>query len=465
MELGEIPPQAIDLEEIVLGSIMLETDALIAIADIIKPEIFYKEAHQIICSAILTLCDKSEPVDIITVTQYLKRIDKLDQVGGVYFITSLTAKIASTANIEYHTRIILEKYRQRELIRISSGVLKICYENSCDVFEVEEEMQSELLKLNNFDEKQINNISDLSKNVFKDIEYLKNNPVKFTGVPAGYTDIDRITGGWQKSNLIIMAGRPGMGKSTFILNCAKNAAKLNKKVAFFSLEMSSTELIKKVLSNESEINLHKINHGNLDFYEIEKLREISNNINSNILIDDTAALSTNALRTKAIRLKKKDNIDLIIVDYLQLMKASGLSGKENREREINIISQSLKNLAKELNIPVIALSQLNRDVEKRKNKRPALADLREGGSIENDADIVIFLWRPEYYHFESFNFKDTTLASEGLCLVYFAKGRNIQCDEVVLKFNGAISLFSDYESSGNNEVQEKINYEKTDASF
>lgn len=443
LEHGKLPPQVIEIEEAVLGAIMLEKDALLQVIDIIKPEIFYKESHQIICRAIIKLFQSAQPVDILTVTNQLRKNGDLEMVDGPYFVTQLTSRIASSANIEYHTRIIQQKYIQRELIRISAKTINTAFEDTTDAMELLSAVEIQLMGIMQqgiF--RRIANYQDSMDEVLKEIKFIKENPTKLQGVPSGFIDLDRKTGGWQKQNLIIMAGRPGMGKSSQALNMAINACENKFSVAYFSLEMSTLELMKKIISNKCEIEFRRLNNGEVENFEWENISVFSKN-NIPLYIDDTPAISSLELRTKAIRLKHKSDIQLIIIDYLQLMKASELFKGDNREREISKITQSLKALAKELNIPIIALSQLSRECEKRGgNKRPILSDLRESGSLEQDSDIVIFLYRPEYYKFDYFDFHGVKYPAKGICLTEIAKGRNIGTGEIILKFNGAISRFS-----------------------
>lgn len=438
---GKVQPQAIDIEEIVLGAILLERDALNEVIDILIPDSFYKESHQKIYSSILDLFKLNNPIDLLTVTEKLKSKGELEFVGGPYYITLLTSRIASSANIEYHARIIQEKYIAREIIKISSNAIIDAYDDITDIFELQGKIE---LDLSSITEKTISKrcekINKSIKSTIKDIIYLKENPTKFTGIPTGFIEIDKKTGGWQNSDLIIIAGRPGMGKTTFALSSVINACNDGISCGFFSLEMSSDQLNKKILSEKFEIELSRINQGKITDFEVNNLLNYNDKILENLYIDDTPSLSIIQLRAKARRLKRKYDIKFIVIDYLQLMNGSFNNKNNNREQEISNISRSLKSLAKELNIPVIALSQLSRDVEKRGgSKRPILSDLRESGSIEQDSDIVIFIYRPEYYKIEYF---EDNISTQGIAEVLIAKGRNIGTGDYRLKFQGNISKFS-----------------------
>ena len=445
---GKMPPQAVDLEEAVLGALMLEKDALTSVIDILNPESFYKDAHRLIFQAIRRLFERSEPIDILTVTNDLKKTGELDLVGGPFYITQLTNRVASAANIEFHSRIILQKHIQRELIRISSETIKDAFEDSSDVFQLLDRAEKNL-----FDIAQGNirrNFQDMSTMVseaYKQIEAARMHGTGVTGVQSGFTDLDRITSGWQRSDLIIVAARPGMGKTAFVLSLARNAAiSFNRPVAVFSLEMSSVQLVQRMISSETGIASDKLRKGSLDNTEWQKLVSMTGKLSeSPIYIDDTPALSVFDLRSKCRRLKAMHNIDLIIVDYLPLMRAEVDTKSGNREQEISTISRSLKAIAKELNVPIIALSQLSRMVENRGgSKRPQLSDLRESGAIEQDADMVTFIYRPEYYGIE---YDEDNNPTKGTAEIIIAKHRNGALDTVKLKFINHLAKFTDLESN------------------
>lgn len=442
---GRIPPQAVDLEEVVLGALMLEKEAVNAVIDILSPEVFYKEAHQIIFAAIKDLFTKSEPVDILTVTNHLKSTGDLEAVGGPYYISQLTNRVVSSANIEYHSRIILQKYIQRQLIQISSETIKDAYEDSADVFDLLDTAENKLFQIseNNL-RRNYDQMPDLVKLAIDDIEKAKNAGSALRGVPSGYTELDRITQGWQKSDLIILAARPSMGKTAFALNMARNAAvDFNKPIAFFSLEMSSVQLVTRLISSETSLTADKLRSGQLAEYEWQQLNtKVSPLINAKLFIDDTPQLSVFDLRAKCRRLKQQHDIQMIFIDYLQLMTAK-TEKNGNREQEISNISRSLKSLAKELNVPVLALSQLSRSVESRPgSKKPILSDLRESGAIEQDADMVIFIYRPEYYGLSE---DEDHSSTKGKAVINIAKHRNGKLGDVELRFVGQYARFEDLE--------------------
>jgi len=442
--MGKMPPQAVDFEEVVLGNILLYKNAFSEASVLLKEEYFYKENHSKIFKAAQNLFNRSNPIDISTVSQELRKMEELEMVGGSYYLMELTERVKSVTDIEYHCKIIIEKYLQREVIRISSNSVNDGYEDSTDVFELIERTQSQIFNLLAFnDNKDISDMAELCMDVMMDLE---EEPVEgLTGVGSGFTDIDRLTGGWQSQDLVIIAARPAMGKTAFMLKNVKNAAIIHKKpVLVFSLEMSKLQLTHRMISDEADVLFERIRKKTLSEYErkvlntnIQKLKEAP------IYIDDTPNLNIFEVRAKARRMKERFGIEMIVIDYLQLMTAETKGKSNNREQEISLISRSLKQLAKELNIPVIALSQLSRAVESRAgaNKRPQLSDLRESGSIEQDADMVGFLYRPEYYEI----YQDSNGASTiGLCELIFQKNRHGVCDTIKLDFNGAYMRFKDW---------------------
>jgi len=434
LEQGRIPPQATDLEEAVLGAIMLEKDALTAVIDIVKPDAFYKEAHKIIFNAITQLFNKSEPVDILTVVNQLKSNGELDLIGGAYYISQLTNRVASSANVEYHARIILQKHIQRELIRVSSEIIKDAYEDTTDVFDLLDRAEKNLFAVSESNiRRQQGEMHLLMQDAIRDIEAAKDAETKMRGVPSGFTELDRITNGFQRSDLIILASRPGMGKTALALTLARNMAVDHAKpIAIFSLEMSSVQLVTRLISAETQLNSDKLRKGDLQEFEWQQLNtKIRQLEDAKIFIDDTPSLSIFELRAKCRRLKSQSDIQMIFVDYLQLMVGTQ-DNRGNREQEISQISRSLKALAKELDVPVMALSQLSRAVETRAgDKKPILSDLRESGAIEQDADIVIFIYRPEYYGLtEDKEGKPTS----GLATISIAKHRNGALGDIQLRF-------------------------------
>jgi replicative DNA helicase len=443
-EIGKLPPQAVELEEAVLGALMLEKDALTAVIDILQPKSFYKEAHGRIFGAIQNLFQRSEPIDILTVTQELKRTGELEIAGGAYSISQLTNRIASAANVEFHARIIAQKYIQRELIRISSDTIRDAYEDTADVFDLLDTAERSLFSVVEGNiRKNYDKMSTLISQAVKQIETARNQKTGVTGVPSGFTDLDRMTSGWQKSDLVILAARPAMGKTAFVLTLARNAAvEFQRPIAVFSLEMASVQLVQRLISAEAELSAEKLKKGQLEEHEFQQLHvKIGKLSEAPIFIDDTPALSIFELRAKCRRLKAQHDIQAIIVDYLQLMTTGSERSQGNREQEISTISRSLKSIAKELEVPVIALSQLSRAVETRGgDKRPQLSDLRESGAIEQDADMVMFIHRPEYYGFSQDAEGNST---QGIAEIIIAKHRNGAVGSVNLRFIDRLAKFTD----------------------
>jgi replicative DNA helicase len=439
--LGKLPPQARDLEEAVLGALMLEKNALNAVVEFLKPEHFYTDAHREIYQAIIDLFKDSEPVDMRTVVNQLRKNGKLELVGGAYAIADLTAKVSSAANIEYHARVIIEMAIKRELIRIASQMQQEAYEDTTDVFELLDKTEQAVFEISDSNlRKNYDNMRNLMALAIQELQVLKDHKDGLTGVPSGFTALDRITSGWQRSDLVIIAARPGMGKTAFVVSALRNAAvDFNMPVAIFSLEMASIQLVNRMISAEAELDSEKIKKGNLADHEWAQLVHKTSRLSSApIYIDDTPALSILELRAKCRRLKAEHNIQLVVIDYLQLMR--GDQGG-NREQEIASISRALKGIAKELNVPVLALSQLSRGVETRGgDKRPQLSDLRESGSIEQDADIVMFLYRPEYY---KITVDEDGMPTQGVGEVIVAKHRNGGTGTAKLKFIGKFTKFAD----------------------
>ena len=446
---GRVPPQATDLEEAVLGAMMLEQNALTNVVDLLKPEVFYRESHQKIFSVIQELFSAGQPVDILTVTEALKKKGELEIVGGAYSITMMTNRVASAANVEYHARIVLQKFLQRELIRISSEIIKDSYEDTTDVFDILDKAEQQLFAVSETNlRRNYDDMHSLVKEAVKQIEGAKNQEGHISGVPSGFAELDRVTAGWQKSDLIILAARPGMGKTAFVLSMARNmAVDFKKPIAVFSLEMAGVQLVTRLIASEAELAADKLRRGQLEQYEWEQLNARLNTLtDAPLYIDDTPALSIFELRAKCRRLKAQHDVQLIIVDYLQLMSGGSENNRGNREQEISNISRSMKSLAKELNVPVIALSQLSRAVETRGgSKRPVLSDLRESGAIEQDADMVLFIYRPEYYQITEDEQGNST---EGLAQLIIAKHRNGALKDIDLRFIQNFAKFTDYETAG-----------------
>lgn len=444
-EMGKTPPQALDMEEAVLGALLQQRDALSAVLDILKPESFYKESHKIIYQAIIDLFNESQEIDILSVSNKLRKSNMFEQIGGSYYLAYLTSIVNSAAHIEHHARIVSEMSIKRELIKISGEINRDAWEHSTDVFELLDSAEQKLFKIAETNiTKNYADIADVVREALKEIENRKNHEDVLTGVPSGFASLDRITNGWQNSDLIIIAARPGMGKTAFILSAARNAAvQFKKGIAIFSLEMSAVQLVERLLSIEAELSSEKIKSGKLEEYEWRNLHQKADNLQkASIFIDDSSALTVLELRAKARRLKAQHDISLIMIDYLQLMSADMGGGKGgNREQDIAYISRSLKGLAKELNVPVIALSQLSRAVETRADRKPMLSDLRESGSIEQDADMVAFLYRPEYYKV----MEDENGPTDGVGYVIIGKNRHGSLDEVRLRFIGQFTKFADME--------------------
>ncbi|MDA0973822.1 MAG: replicative DNA helicase [Bacteroidetes bacterium] len=445
IEGGKLPPQALDLEEAVLGAILLDSKALNDVIDALIPEAFYDTRHQKIFNAVVSLFNESKPIDILTVTEKLRTTSDLDVVGGPFFIAQLTNKVASTANAEVHARIITQKYIMRELIRISSETIKEAYDETTDVFDLLDKTEGKLFSVSESNLKRsYDEMSSLMREALENIEEVMNSDEGVSGVPSGFRDLDKITSGWQKSDMIVIAARPGMGKTAFVLSMARNIAVDHQRpVAVFSLEMSSVQLVQRLISSETEISSEKLRKGDLRPDEFQLIHSrIGKLSKAPLFIDDTPALSVFELRAKCRRLKQQHNIELVVIDYLQLMTAGGDKG--NREQEISTISRSIKSIAKELNIPVIALSQLNRSVETRGgDKKPQLSDLRESGAIEQDADLVSFIYRPEYYGIEEY---ENGMPTKGVGEFIIAKHRNGALESVRLSFKNHLAKFTDLDA-------------------
>ncbi len=461
---GRVVPQAIDLEEAVLGALMIDKKAVDEVIDMIPPEIFYNQKHQEIFKAIQGLFKRNEPIDLLTVAQELKKIEQFDYIGGDFHLTELSQKVSSSAHVEYHTRIIIQKYIQRELISICAEIEEMAYDESTDVFELLDKAEAKLFDITHGNIKKDSEKADvLIKQVVSQIEAVAAKE-GISGIPSGFEDIDRITSGWQPSDLIVVAARPGMGKTAFVLSMARNMA-VDKQipVAIFSLEMSALQIISRLISSETGISLEKLKKGSLQAHEWQQLHaKIGALEKANIFIDDTPALSIFDLRAKCRRLVSQHKVELIVIDYLQLMTAGGVVKGGNREQEISTISRNLKSIAKELNIPMIALSQLSRDVEKRGGvKRPLLSDLRESGAIEQDADIVSFIYRPEYYGLSAWDDEEGT-PCQGQAEFMIEKHRNGGVGRVKLRFIGSQTKFQNINDLVQSEIASKMNVDIRD---
>ena len=459
---AKIPPNASDLERILIGSVIIEKEALSHAIEILSPENFYVPSHQMIFSAIIKLFEDSKPVDILTVTEALKKMGNLDAIGGSYYLVDITSKISSASNSEEYCRIILEKSIQRELIRISSKISSDAYEETNDVFDLLDTAEKGIFSVTEGHLRK--NYDKMSVLIKKALEQIKNacNEEETMGVMTGFTGLDKLLGGMQPADLLILAARPSMGKTALALNIARNCAvQYNKAVAVFSLEMNSIQLVTRLISSESLITSERLREGNLNEKEYEQLvNNVTKLDEASMFIDETAQLSTFELRAKCRRLKANYDIKLILIDYLQLMQSS--SGKGNREQEISSISRSIKSLAKELEVPIIALSQLSRSVEHREgDNKPRLSDLRESGAIEQDADVVMFIYRPDYYG------QTEGLAGEnisGLAEVIVAKHRNGPTGDVVLRFNKEYTKFENVDDDEFGAIENQKTEYKTASS-
>ena len=469
LEKGKIPPQAIDLEEVVLGAMMIDKKGVDEVIDILSPDAFYKEAHKHIFEAIFKLFENSEPVDLLTVSTQLKKDAKLDMVGGDFYLISLTQRVSSSAHIEFHARIILQKFIQRSLIKISNEIIEEAYDETKDVFDLLDTAEAKLYEVTQGNvKKSTETAQSLVIQAKKKIEEISNKE-GLSGIPTGFTKLDKLTSGWQPSDLIIVAARPGMGKTALTLTMARNiAVNTNIPVAFFSLEMSSVQLITRLISSETGLSSEKLRTGKLEKHEWEQLNvKVKTLEKAPLFIDDTPSLSIFDLRAKARRLASQYGIKMIMIDYLQLMTAGGSQKGGNREQEISMISRNLKALAKELNVPVIALSQLSRAVETRGgSKRPLLSDLRESGAIEQDADIVSFIYRPEYYKIEEWDDEERS-PTEGQGEFIVAKHRNGGLENIRLKFIGHLGKFDNLDDFDTpfGEFHSKMNAAANDDTF
>ncbi len=468
LEKGKLPPQAVDLEQVVLGAMMIDKKGVDEVIDILHADVFYKDAHKHIFDAIHTLFENSEPVDLLTVSSQLKKDANLEVAGGEFYLVQLTQKVSSSAHIEFHARIILQKFIQRSLIKISNEIIEDSYDETTDVFDLLDTAESKLYEITQGNIKRSSETAQqLVIQAKKKIEEIANRE-GLSGVPSGFEDIDKLTSGWQPSDLIIIAARPGMGKTALTLSMARNiAVDHNIPVAFFSLEMSSVQLITRLISSETQLSSEKLRTGNLEKHEWEQLNvKVKGLEKAPLFIDDTPSLSIFDLRAKARRLSSQHGIKLIMVDYLQLMTAGGNQKGGNREQEISTISRNLKALAKELNVPVIALSQLSRAVETRGgSKRPLLSDLRESGAIEQDADIVSFIYRPEYYKIDEWDDEERT-PTQGQGEFIVAKHRNGGLDEIRLRFVGHLGRFENLERFDiPSEIHSRMNDAANDDTF
>lgn len=446
---GLVPPQALELEEAVLGALMIEKEAIHDVGEILKPESFYSNIHQIIYRTIINLSQNQQPIDLYTVGEMLKRSEQLETIGGATYLAQLTERVGSASHVEFHAKIIAQKHIQRELIRAAAEIQRDSFDDKIDITDLIDQAEGKIFKVSEGHIKRdVRESRDVIKSALEMIEEARNKPDGLNGVPTGLHDLDRITSGWQPTDLIIVAARPSMGKTAFVLSMARNTTvDFGRPVAFFSLEMGAEQLITRLIISESGLDGKKVKNGRLDASEWTYLQNAIKPLEkAPLLIDDTPALSIFEFRSKARRLSAQYGISLIIIDYLQLMTGP-TDTKGNREQEVAAISRSLKAIAKELKIPIIALSQLNRSVETRGgNKRPQLSDLRESGAIEQDADIVAFIHRPEYYKLS--HDEDNNPIKPGSAEIIIAKHRNGPTDTAVLHFRQDRALFTNFDDDG-----------------
>ena len=442
---AHVQPQAVEIERVVLGALMVDSDAFSVVSELLKPETFYEPRHQKIYEAIRNMNMDERPVDIMTLNDELSKMGEIDKVGGVDYLMEISSQVASAAHVESHARILAEKYMQRQLIHFAGDIETKAYDSSVDVDELMQQAEGSLFQISQNNMKQdFTQVAPVVKNAVEILQRAASNKGGLTGIPTGYVGMDEITSGWQASDLVIIAGRPAMGKTSFALSIAKNVAvDYGVPIGFFSLEMNNVQLVNRLISNVCEVSGRKILNGQLDPSDWERLdKRIGRLTDAPIYVDDTPGLSVFELRTKARRLVREKGVKIIMIDYLQLMNANGMKFG-SRQEEVSTISRSLKGLAKELNIPVLALSQLSRNVENREGlegKRPQLSDLRESGAIEQDADMVLFVHRPEYYHIYQ-DEKGNDL--HGMAQIIIAKHRKGSTGDVLLNFRGEFTRFQD----------------------
>ena len=458
---AHMQPQAVGLEKVVLGALMVDSDAFSMVSEILKPQTFYEPRHQKIYEAIRNMNMDERPVDIMTLVDELTKMGEIDKIGGADYLMDISSGVASAAHIEYHAHILAQKYMGRQLIHYAGDIETQAFDESVDVDELMQHAEGELFTLSQNNLKQdYTQVAPVVKDAVAILQRAASNKGGLTGIPTGYSGLDEMTSGWQASDLVIIAGRPAMGKTSFALSIAKNVAvDYGVPVGFFSLEMNNVQLVNRLISNVCEISGHKILNGQLEPNDWERLdKTIARLSDAPIFVDDTPGLSVFELRTKARRLVREKGVKLIMIDYLQLMNANGMKFG-SRQEEVSTISRSLKGLAKELDIPVLALSQLSRNVENREGldgKRPQLSDLRESGAIEQDADMVLFVHRPEYYHIYQ-DEKGNDL--HGMAQIIIAKHRKGSTGDVLLNFRGEFTRFQDPQqasvssfSDGNGEI-------------
>ncbi len=447
---GKLPPRDRDLEAAVLGAVMLEKDAYMEVSDLLVPDSFYEPAHQKIYHAISQLALAQQPIDMLTVTEELRREGTLQDVGGAVYIAELTTRVMSAANVEFHARIVAQKYLARRLITFASSIEGKAFDEANDVDDLLQEAEGALFEISQTQlKREVTQIDPVLNQALMQMQAASNRASGVSGLPSGYPDIDRVASGWQNSDLIIVAGRPAMGKTAFVLSMAKKmAVDLNTPVAMFSLEMSNVQLVNRLISNACSLPGEKIKSGQLSPQEWDSLNaDMQQLYGAPFYLDETPGLSITELRTKARRLVREHGVKMIMIDYLQLMMATGMKFG-NREQEVSTISRSLKALAKELNIPILALSQLSRQNESREDKRPMLSDLRESGAIEQDADIVCFVHRPEYYTKSAEDAQGNNI--HGLAEFIVAKHRSGSTADIKLRFVAQFAKFENWDEGRQN---------------
>lgn len=443
-EAGKLPPQAQELEDSVIGALMIEKDAYGTVADLLRPEVFYKDQNRMVFEAIRELAAKDQPIDVMTVGEKMKTQGTLEKAGGLVYLADLSRRVASAAHLRYHAQIIAQKATARDLIAMAAQIEEKAYDETQDIDDLMQEAEAGIFEITQRSQKRdVTQIDPVIEEAFKRMEKAAQNTGSISGIPSGFNALDKITSGWQTPDLVIIAARPAMGKTAFVLSMAKHMA-IDREIptAIFSLEMSNVQLVNRLIMNVCEIEGEKIKTGKMSKADSQKLNTKINIMKGKPLyMDDTPSLSIFELRSKARKLVHDHGVRIIIIDYLQLMNAQG-SSFGSREQEVSIISRGLKGLAKELDIPIIALSQLNRGVEARtgiEGKTPQLSDLRESGAIEQDADMVCFIHRPEYYHI----YTDEKSAKDlrGLAQIIVAKHRNGATDSIWLRFRGKYAKF------------------------
>jgi len=446
---AHLQPQALDIERAVLGALLIDKDAYSVVCEMLFPESFYDPRHQMIYTAIRDLAMAEKPVDVLTVTEQMAKNGHLEEAGGPGYIAEISSRVASSAHVDYHARIVAQKFLARQLIQFAGDIETKAFDETIDVDDLMQHAEGALFELSQKNmKKDYTQIDPVVSQAMQAIQKAAANSDGLTGVPTGYHKLDDMTSGWQASDLVIIAGRPAMGKTSFALSMAKNiAADYKVPLAFFSLEMSNVQLVNRLISNCCEIQGSKILNGQLQPDEWDRLdKRINDLLGAPLYVDDTPGLSVFELRTKARRLVREHGVKIIMIDYLQLMNANGMRFS-SRQEEVSTISRSLKGLAKELDIPILALSQLNRGVESREGlegKRPQLSDLRESGAIEQDADMVLFVHRPEYYHiFQDDNGRDL----HGMAQIIIAKHRKGATGDVLLTFRGEYTRFENPEDT------------------